>query len=399
MHRRGVITLSYKTLKRVKDTLRVHHSKDGVFLRRITQEMAALEETYPWKCSYCGRLNKKTHTTCPQPHCQAHWSTGVRHNTEPRGKETAYKTDTWDVWNPWQTPGQQWDDNSAWNWKSTPSTPRQRTQSPRARKGKGKDAKNKEGKGKVGGDVATASPFGILAPSMPPWPTAESPGPTPFATSSAAASTPAHSVQDVIAMAAALREAYPDEKSRPESVNILIEKAERETAKDVAKGIHAATSALSRAQKVLRENIEARRQHKAQWAKHVGEAIQTWQKQLSEFRKQQTSFQEISNKAKSDIDLARSTIQELNAKAANTGIAGQPIPTAVEAEEAMSDLDKEEEKLKQDMQNVLQKCAQSLGLDLSTLKEVQEVPSEEDEGPANKRPRSMEPFGGSVMQS
>lgn len=26
------------------------------------------------------------------------WIKGTRHNTEPRGKETAYRTDTWDVW-------------------------------------------------------------------------------------------------------------------------------------------------------------------------------------------------------------------------------------------------------------------------------------------------------------
>ena len=94
-------------------------------------------------------------------------------------------------------------------------------------------------------------------------------------------------------MAAALKEAYPDEKARPEYVKALIEKAERETAKDVAKGLHAATKALSRAQKVLRENNEARQHHKAQWAKHVGEAIQTWKSQLQEFRKQQSLFQDF----------------------------------------------------------------------------------------------------------
>ena len=71
------------------------------------------------------------------------------------------------------------------------------------------------------------------------------------------------------------------------------------------KGLHVATKALSKAQKVLRENNEAKQHHKAQWAKHVGEAIQTWQTQLREFRKQQTSFQEVSEKAKHDIDHAR----------------------------------------------------------------------------------------------
>lgn len=364
--------------------------------------MAALEDTYPWKCGYCARLNKKTHTTCPK--CQSHWSKGTRHNTEPRGKETAYRTDTWDVWDTWDQSAQTWEGDS-WSWQASPSTPRQRTQSPRARKGKvkGKESKGKETKGKGGADVANSSPFAPLAPSLPPWPTTETSGASLFATSSVSttAMSSGHTTQDVIAMAAALKEAYPDEKTRPDYVKVLIEKAEKETAKDVAKGLHAATKALSKAQKVLRENNEAKKHHKAQWAKHVGEAIQTWQTQLREFRKQQTSFQEVSEKAKHDIDQARSTIQELNAKAASTGLAGQPVPSAVE-EDTTADGDKEEEKLKKDMQTVLQSCARSLGLDLGSLKEVQEVPSDEEkeEEPSNKRPRSMEPFGGSAaMQS
>jgi len=364
------------------------------------KEMDALEETYPWKCSYCARLNKKIHTTCPK--CRAHWSTGIRHNTEPRGKETAYRTDTWDSWDAWEQSAPEWE-GSSWSWRAAPSTPRQRTQSPRARqgKGKGKESKGKDGKGKGGAELVGSSPFAPLAPSIPPWPTTETSGTSLFATSnaSATAASSSHTTQDVIAMAAALKEAYPDEKARPEYVKALVEKAERETAKDVAKGLHAATKALSRAQKVLRENNEARQHHKAQWAKHVGEAIQTWKSQLQEFRKQQSSFQDVSIKAKNDIDVARNTIQELNAKAASTGIAGQPIPSAVE-EDTNADGDKEEEKLKKDMQAVLQSCATSLGLELSSLKEVQEVPSEEEEGePSNKRPRSMEPFGGSAMKS
>ena len=44
-----------------------------------------------------------------------------------------------------------------------------------------------------------------------------------------------HTTQDVIAMAAALKEAYPDEKTRPDYVKVLIEKAKKETAKDVAR--------------------------------------------------------------------------------------------------------------------------------------------------------------------
>ena len=394
--------MSYKALKGVKNTLRAHHSKDPTLLRRVGNEMATLEDTYPWKCGYCSRLNKKTHTTCPK--CQSHWSQGTRHNTEPRGKEIAYRTDGWETWGAWDQSAQTWEGDS-WSWQASPSTPRQRTQSPRARKGKmkGKEGKGKDSKGKGGADGVNSSPFAPLAPSLTPWPMTETSGASLFGipSTSTAAMPAGTNTQDVLAMAAALKEAYPDEKARPDNVKLLIDKAEKETAKDVAKGLHAATKALSKAQKVLRENNEAKQHHKAQWAKHVGEAIQTWQNQLREFRKQQTAFQEVSEKAKHDIDQARSTIQELNTNAANTGLTGPLVPSAVE-EDTTVDGDKEEERLKKDMQTVLQNCARSLGLDLGTLREVQEVPSEEEkeEEPSNKRPRSMEPFGGSAtMQS
>ena len=206
-------------------------------------------------------------------------------------------------------------------------------------------------------------------------------------------------------MAEALKEAYPDEGSRPQNVKDMIEKAERDAVKDVTKGLHSATKALSRAQKTLAEALDAKQKHKAQWAKHVSDAIQTWQNHLQNFRTQQKSFQDVTNKAKRDIEMARSTIQILNAKAASTGLAtATPLAPKLEAEES-SETDKEEEKLKQSMQKVLQQCAQSLGLDLgqSSQREVQEIKSDDEEvPPAAKRPRSLEPFpahGASSMES
>ena len=200
--------------------------------------------------------------------------------------------------------------------------------------------------------------------------------------------------QEVADMAAALKDAYPDEKTRPQNIKTMIEKAEKDAVKDVAKGLHSATKALSRAQKLLAENADAKQQHRAQWAKHVGEAIQTWQHQLKEYRRQQTSFQEISTRAKNEIEAARQTIQMLNMQAAGTGIAATPLSPAMETDESTVEGDNEEEKLKQAMQTVLKSCAQSLGLDLlQPEKEIQEITDEEEE-PDKKRPRSMEPFGG-----
>lgn len=197
-------------------------------------------------------------------------------------------------------------------------------------------------------------------------------------------------------MAEALKEAYPEEKARPQHVKDMIEKAEKEAVKDVAKGLHSATKALSKAQKTLAENAEARQQHRAQWAKHVGDAIQAWQGQLREYRRQQTVFQEINTKAKNDIEVARNTIQTLNTKASSKDMAATPLAPKQETEDS-SKADKEEERMQQAMQKVLQSCAQSPGLELGipvpAPADVQEILSD-GEAPATKCPRSMEPFGG-----
>ena len=197
-------------------------------------------------------------------------------------------------------------------------------------------------------------------------------------------------------MAEALKEAYPDEKTRPQNVKEMIEKAERDSVKDITKGLHTATKALSKAQKTLAENMNAKQQHRAQWAKHVGEAIQAWQGQLQEFKRQQKLFQEIHAKAQNDIEVARSTIQLLNTKAANTGLPAAPVAFKEETEDS-TDADKEEEKIQKEMQKVLQNCAQSLGLKLSTSPPAPpvEITSDEETQPS-KRPRSMEPFGGNA---
>ena len=120
-------------------------------------------------------------------------------------------------------------------------------------------SQRKEGKG-IGDSFATASPFGPLAPSAPPWPAPQTPASSshPFPS----ANTLVQSAQDVAAMAEALKEAYPDEGTRPQNVKDMIEKAERDAVKDVAKGLHSATKALSKAQKTLAENLEAKQQHR-----------------------------------------------------------------------------------------------------------------------------------------
>lgn len=361
--------------------------------------MTDMDEAYPWHCGTCHRLNKKVHTKCPN--CHTHWSYGTRHRTEPKTVSAYQSSVHRDSWEAWDQDWKKWEKDQGWPAQRPHSASRPRTKSPRGRKGKGKASEAKGKDGKSAGDAfAAVSPFGPLAPSATPWPVADAAtASSPFP----AANTLIQAAQDVAAMAEALKEAYPDEAVRPQNVKDMIEKAERDAVKDVAKGLHSATKALSKAQKTLAENLDAKQQHKAQWAKHVGEAIQTWQGQLQSYRRQQTAFQEITNKAKQDIEMARNTIQLLNAKAANTGLAtATPLAPKLEAEES-SDIDKEEEKLKQSMQKVLQSCAQSLGLDLgkAPVEEVHEVKSDDETQtlPAPKRPRSLEPFPGHVASS
>ena len=225
LHRTGVRPLGAKTLKQVHKILSRHHSKDHIFLQKISNAMADMDEAYPWHCGTCHRLNKKVHTTCPK--CHAHWSYGTRHCTEPKTVPAYQSSGYRDIWEPWDQDWKQGEKDQSWSNQRPHSASRPRTKSPRNRKGKSKasEAKGKEGKG-IGDSFATASTFGPLAPSAPPWPAPETAASSshPFPSANALV----QSAQDVAAMAQALKEAYPDEGTRPQNVKDMIEKAERD---------------------------------------------------------------------------------------------------------------------------------------------------------------------------
>lgn len=379
-------------------------------------------DLFPWKCSHCQRINKKVATKCAI--CHAHWTSGQRHSTAPKQqtyKATAYR-DAWPTeqnysWNQWE----EWEEtDQSWNWQMpvdgsqsrAQSRSQSRSQSPRGRKGKG-SGKNKgksKTKGKSGNDQKgtgsfSTSPFTPLVAELLPWPSGDgaATGPTSFANTTTNPST-----VDLLAQKkeclTALRNAYPDGNNIPADTKELIDKIEKdidklekENNKFVTKNIHSATKSLGKAQKTLQETLDAKKSHRARWMKHITEAATSWQNQLQDYQKQQAAFKEVALKAKSDIETARAAIQNLSSTASQAQLETIPpiAPIPVEQEEGTGEADPEEEKLQGHLQTVLQNCAAALKVEIMPqTSDVEDLTMDEAERD-KKRPRSMQPFGGS----
>eukprot|EP00435_Cladocopium_sp_Y103_P072191 s180_g39.t1 len=277
------------------------------------------EDLYPWRCIHCQRINKKTATKCAI--CESHWTTGVRHRTQPKPK-TYHQDNSWQDWEqPWENEA-----DNAWNWENwegaksrslSRATIRSESRGsepgskgPTSRKGKGKSKmkdQSKEGKGQNQGEMAT-SPFAPLAKELTPWPALDSSAHS-FATAPSApsanpiAASMAQSQRDQEAVAL-LKQAYPDPSKMPADSKAFIEQVEKENAKAVTKNLHWTTRAMGRAQKTLADTLESKKAHRARWATHVAEALKIWEAQLQEYRQQQNAFQEVILQAKQDIDSA-----------------------------------------------------------------------------------------------
>jgi len=281
-------------------------------------------------------------------------------------------------------------------------------------KGKGKGRKGTSGK-ETTGTMTAQSPFAPLTSELPPWPSLDNassslmPTVTPFTTQPST-----ETVAQKREVLNALRTAYTDSAQMPQETKDLIAKLEadvdrmeKEFSKATTKNLHSATKALGKAQKTLTEALEARKVHRNRWTQHVAEAAKTWEGQLHEFRQQQASLQEIATKARADIESARSAIQSLSAKATPAALAAMPPIAAVtaEAEDLTLDVDQEEETVQtvqQQLQTVLQSCAASLGVEVAPAAQTPNAPERmEDADPEQrqKRPRSLEPFGGGASST
>ncbi|CAL1157107.1 unnamed protein product [Cladocopium goreaui] len=402
--------------------------QDRQFLKKMDLQIEQ-QDLWPWRCGRCQRINKKTAIKCAV--CSAHWTSGTRHSTQPKSSAGHHGDATrWQDWDEWS---QDWDDawgdpQEAWRWTRERSQARSQSQaSTRSNKsdayqhkgrkqksqGKGKNTQRK-GTGKETQGNMSSSPFSPLATDMPPWPPLENSSNAPMPT---VAQASAAQVTDTIAqkkeVLGALRAAYTDQSLMPQDTKDLIakleteiEKLEKEFSKATTKNLHSATKALGKAQKTLTETLEAKRMHRARWTKHVAEAAKTWEGQLHEYRQQQSAFQDVAAKARTDIESARSAIQTLSAKATQATLAAMPPISAIsaETEDLTGDADKEEESAQQQLQTILQSCAASLGMDLAVtvspqIAADQMEDKETSDQARQKRPRSMEPFGGGGAQS
>lgn len=383
------------------------------------------QDLWPWRCQRCQRINRKNAITCAI--CKSHWTSGTRHNTEPKKRANADEDAGWPGWEEWS---QSWDAaDSSWTWDWTQARQQSRSQSQSTTKSnrsnksnyvesqenythkkKGKGGKAKQGKDK--GKGHSTSPFAPLTAEAPPWPSFDSsvgslmPTVTPFST--------AQGIENIAQkkeVVSALKNAYPDASQAPQETKDIIEKLEKdierlekENSKATTKNLHSATKALGKAQKTLTETMESKRVHRTRWTQHVAEAAKTWQEQLHQYRQQQATFQEIATKARADIESARSAIQTLSAKAPQEMLAAmtQIAPVTGETEDPAIDLDHEEESVQQQLQTVLQSCAASLGIDvtqapLTTPTEAMDEGDGEVNATRPKRARALEPFASSAM--
>lgn len=430
LHRKGLVILNRWRLKRVRQTLSTHHSRDSSFLLHISKKIME-SELWPWRCTSCQRINKKQAIKCVI--CYAHWTSGTRHNTQPKQQPQHQENAGWNDWEEWSQEWDEWENGQRprqWERSQSRSQSQASTRSVKSEtqkkhsnkkgniKGRGK---GKKGKTKDAANASLQSPFAPLAAELPPWPSLENAAsnlmPTIPTTSTPFMAAQANeSIAQKKEVVSALKNAYTDPVMMPQDTKDLIlkmeadiERMEKEHSKATTKNLHSATTALGKAQKTLTEALEARRAHRSRWTKHVAEAVKTWEAQLHEYRLQQASLQEVAAKARMDIETARNAIQTLSSKATPATLAAMPPITAItaEAEDLTVDADNEEEAIQQQMQMVLQSCAASLGVEVPqagmakspTEMEADLADASKADQNRSKRPRSLEPFGGGAASA
>eukprot|EP00434_Breviolum_minutum_P033050 symbB.v1.2.029238.t1/scaffold3175.1/size97379/5 len=286
-----------------------------------------MERNQGWKCGHCKVMNKKNAEYCQW--CGSYWVDCHEQQS------------------------QSWD----WPAQSDNQTPRQRSSSARRRsrqKGsKGKGGSKETGGVKGAGGKMASSPFATStytpAPNaMTPWPTLD------FEQFQQAPPTQPtqQSNQTAQELVLALKKAFPESASLPQPLREAMEKAENAGMRQVTKDLHVATSSLGRARRAHQEANEARSKLKAAWMRHLQESLSAWESQLDTYRSNMAKLQDAEAKALQEVANAKKTIQQLNSHAEGAGIED----TSLTEELTDAAQDKEEEKLRQQLQDVMTTC-------------------------------------------
>ena len=249
------------------------------------------------------------------------------------------------------------------------------------------------GKGNPGKGVQV-SPFATQSSgaAIPPWPSPETNATlaqTPVAPSLTAAS---HAE-----LLTAVRKQYPDISQAPEDIQKAVEKSDKATTKVLTTDLNKASKQVGKAARQLATVKDARTAHRQNWLKHLRDPVVSWQKQLQLFKDQQKDYSSQLEKAHQELTTARRHLQNLNKQAAAIG-----APISSETGEAnMENADMDNSTFEAEAQALVQQVQESLQQSIAAAAavELQEVTSDEEMDRKNKRPRSMEPFGGPANQT
>ena len=123
LHRTGAVTLNPFALQHLRHILAAHHSRVLQFLKRVDKQIME-QELWPWRCARCQRINKKNALKCAM--CQAHWTSGTRHNTQPKQQLAQQEEASWNNWTEWSQEWDEWKDADAnWRWDGARPDPSQ----------------------------------------------------------------------------------------------------------------------------------------------------------------------------------------------------------------------------------------------------------------------------------
>jgi hypothetical protein len=237
---------------------------------------------------------------------------GTKHDVTPKQPQASSSRqwgNAWNDWDQWDSWEQDWEDTESVGRLSSQSPRRfqsyqnfQDDYSPRGRvvKGKGKWKGKAKGKSKTEQSANTFGSGKSGAPSLPSWPVWNNPevAVSPFQTAQASKNS---TMQE---MAVHLRQAYKDSEP-PADVQAFLDKADKEYSRNNIKSLQAGTKSLDHAQKALRDAVNAKKEHRLQWTKHVGDGIKVWEAQLESYRVHQATLSEHAARARAEIETSR----------------------------------------------------------------------------------------------